>query len=153
MNRRTPHTKKPGADPFSPRVIDGHKNTNRNDAAQGKNETARYPGAAQANEPATPWFRLCENPESITPTNLKIPLETFPSIIKSLIISIDPKSPLAIECKGGAVEIKPSTVRRFREKFPATRLIVASMNDERKRIASGVEIFPWHEVLEIYTAL
>jgi predicted AAA+ superfamily ATPase len=60
---------------------------------------------------------------------------------------------LAIECKSGSTDIKQSTVKRFRERCPDGRLIVASMNDERKRITGGVEVFSWHEALEIYRTL
>jgi len=60
---------------------------------------------------------------------------------------------LAIECKSGSTDIKPSTVNRFRERFPNARLIVASMNDERKRITRGIEVFPWPEALEIYRTI
>lgn len=60
---------------------------------------------------------------------------------------------LAIECKSGSVDLKQSTINNFRESFPDVRLIVASMIDDRKRVANGVEIFPWREALEIYADL
>jgi predicted AAA+ superfamily ATPase len=63
------------------------------------------------------------------------------------------KVALAIECKSGFADVKQSTINKFREHFPDARLIVASKTDERKRIARGVEIFPWRETLEIYRAL
>lgn len=58
--------------------------------------------------------------------------------------------PLAFECKSGSAEMKPGTVRIFRERFPQTRLVVASMVDNRKRISNDVEILPWQEALDLY---
>ncbi|MBF0544747.1 MAG: ATP-binding protein [Candidatus Riflebacteria bacterium] len=60
---------------------------------------------------------------------------------------------LAIECKTGSATIKQSTASRFKERFPDVPLIVASMAEDRKRISKNVEIFPWHDALEVYKAL
>jgi len=60
---------------------------------------------------------------------------------------------LAIECKSGSADLKASTIAIFRGRFPNVRLIVASMIDERKRTAGGVEVFPWREALEVYRSL
>jgi predicted AAA+ superfamily ATPase len=57
---------------------------------------------------------------------------------------------LAIECKSGAADMKPAVIRCFKERFPNVRLIVASMTDERRRIAGDVEVFPWKEAIELY---
>ncbi len=60
---------------------------------------------------------------------------------------------LAIECKSGTADIADPTVTSFRKQFPDTRLVVASMADTRKRIVKGIEVLPWHEVLEEYRHL
>lgn len=58
--------------------------------------------------------------------------------------------PLAFECKSGLTEMKPGTIRAFRERFPQTRLVVASMTDTQKRMVNGVEILPWREAVKVY---
>ncbi len=58
-----------------------------------------------------------------------------------------------IECKSGKKEISRTTVVAFREDFPGVPLIVASALDSRPRIVDGVEILPWRNALEWYSAL
>jgi hypothetical protein len=60
---------------------------------------------------------------------------------------------LAIECKSGSADMKPATIRCFKERFPDVRLIVASMVDDRRRIAGNVEVFPWKEAIELYRGI
>jgi predicted AAA+ superfamily ATPase len=60
---------------------------------------------------------------------------------------------LAIECKSGSAYMKPAAIRCFKERFPNVRLIVASMADDRRRIADDVEVFPWKEAIELYRGI
>jgi uncharacterized protein len=61
------------------------------------------------------------------------------------------RGPLAaFECKSGQAELKPAVIERFRQAFPATPLIVASLVDERPRVHHGVRVLPWRDALEYY---
>lgn len=70
-----------------------------------------------------------------------------------ILIMSNTKPVLAIECKSGSADITSSTIDRFRKQFPDTRLVVASMVDDRKRIVHGIEVLPWREAVELYRAL
>jgi len=70
-----------------------------------------------------------------------------------LVISRHGKPVLAIECKAGATDLPAATIERFRARFPATRLIIASASDPRPRRVHGVEVMPWQQALEIYCQL
>ncbi|MBF0409079.1 MAG: ATP-binding protein [Candidatus Riflebacteria bacterium] len=70
-----------------------------------------------------------------------------------LLVCSGNKPILAVECKSGNDDLKPGTIKRFRECFPDTRLVVASMTAERKRLYNDIEVLPWTEVLEIYEQL
>lgn len=60
---------------------------------------------------------------------------------------------LAIECKSGRGMPRPAALKAFREKFPRTPLLIASMSDPSTRIVSGIEILPWHSVIQKYKAI
>ena len=60
---------------------------------------------------------------------------------------------LAIECKSGQVDISPPTVKRFRDRFPGVKLVVASLTDARARKINDIDVLPWHKVLQLYKRL
>jgi len=61
---------------------------------------------------------------------------------------------LAIECKSGNDPISAQTVRAFRAIFPEVPLVIASLHDRvARRLACGVDILPWAQVIERYQRL
>ena len=61
---------------------------------------------------------------------------------------------LAIECKSGKGEVSPATVAAFRNDFPKVPLVVASLaDDQRRKLASGLEILPWRIAIQKYRDL
>ena len=70
-----------------------------------------------------------------------------------LIISNSKGPVLAIECKSGNTDISKDTIKWFQRKFSKTPLIIASFTDDRKRMVHGIEIFPWRDVLALYSEL
>lgn len=61
---------------------------------------------------------------------------------------------LAIECKTGHDSVSEQTVRSFRLQFPKIPLVIASLHDRiARKLETGVEILPYHKVLELYKAL
>ena len=57
---------------------------------------------------------------------------------------------LAIEFKTGNINISNAAVRNFRQAFPETRLVIASLMDKQPRRVNGVDILPWKDVLDYY---
>ncbi|MBK8575123.1 MAG: DUF4143 domain-containing protein [Elusimicrobia bacterium] len=61
---------------------------------------------------------------------------------------------LAIECKSGRTDIRGSTVKVFRKRFPKVPLIVASLTDRvSRRLEMGVDVLPWKNAVERYRKL
>lgn len=67
-----------------------------------------------------------------------------------ILISKGGEPQLAIECKSTRQDISFSLVRAFGNRFPKTKLIVASKLDARSRITKGIEIHPWKKALDIF---
>lgn len=58
---------------------------------------------------------------------------------------------LAIECKSGHTGLSSATLAAFRRQFPRVPLYVASLTDQHRRtLDSGVEIYPWRQLLALY---
>ena len=61
---------------------------------------------------------------------------------------------LAIECKSGNESLSHSTLKSFQTKFPKVPLIISSLKDKaRRRLASGIDLLPWRDALEVYNRL
>jgi predicted AAA+ superfamily ATPase len=59
----------------------------------------------------------------------------------------------ALECKSGSTDMRPATIKRFKEVFPDVPLQVISMLDERPRIVGGIPVLPVDAALAAYAAL
>jgi predicted AAA+ superfamily ATPase len=60
---------------------------------------------------------------------------------------------LAIECKSGKTDLSAGTVQRFRQSFPNTAIVVASLADTRARRIGDVDVLPWKQALARYAEL
>lgn len=61
---------------------------------------------------------------------------------------------LAIECKSGQTDLSSATLAMFRRQFPRIPIYVASLTDQHPRkLASGVEIYPWRRLVEMYRSM
>lgn len=58
---------------------------------------------------------------------------------------------LGVECKSGQGTPSRATIDAFKKRFPKTPLVVASLSDKnRRKLDSGIEIFPWREIIDLY---
>lgn len=70
------------------------------------------------------------------------------------VIISDWKGPiLSIECKAGKTNIKSSTLKAYKDRFPGVPLIIASLRDKMARRVGEIEILPWKQAVEIYKKL
>ncbi|MBI4430789.1 MAG: ATP-binding protein [Candidatus Omnitrophica bacterium] len=61
---------------------------------------------------------------------------------------------LAIECKAGNELLSETARQAFSARFPKVPLVIASLKDKtRRHLASGIEILPWRDALEMYERL
>ena len=70
------------------------------------------------------------------------------------VIISDGKGPiLSIECKAGKTDIKSSTLKTYKDRFPGVPVIIASLKDKMARRVGDIEILPWNQALEVYKKL
>lgn len=70
-----------------------------------------------------------------------------------VIISAGKGPILSIECKAGKTDMKSSTLKAYKDRFPGVPLIIASLKDKMARRVGDIEIFPWKQALEVYKKL
>jgi uncharacterized protein len=65
-----------------------------------------------------------------------------------LVLTKNSRPMLAIECKSGRQDFDLSSIRAFKEHFPDTPVIVASLFDETPRLSQQIQILPWAQALD-----
>ncbi|MBI1861068.1 MAG: ATP-binding protein [Deltaproteobacteria bacterium] len=71
-----------------------------------------------------------------------------------LIVERGKQMCLAVECKSGKQLGNIHSIRAFKERFPKVRVLIASLQDERKsKVENGIEIWPYGDVLDFYRGL
>jgi predicted AAA+ superfamily ATPase len=70
------------------------------------------------------------------------------------VIISDGRGPiLSIECKAGNTDMKSSTLKAYKDRFPGVPLIIASLRDKMARRVGDIEILPWKQAVEVYKKL